>query len=131
MNKNTTKYLLIFTLILFSFSIHAQLYGGIEIGSKGIKMSVIDVDNIKKGDYVVKDFWTENIGLAKNISIDGSLAKEDIDKASEVVLSNYIKIKSQFKVTEANIFIVGSSGVAMANNTQALIDKIKISTKKS
>jgi hypothetical protein len=24
---------------------------GIEIGSKGIKMSVLEVDNIKKGDY--------------------------------------------------------------------------------
>jgi exopolyphosphatase/pppGpp-phosphohydrolase len=130
MNKKTTQYLLIFTVLLFSCSIQAQLYGGIEIGSKGIKMSVIDVDNIKKGDYVVKDFWTENIGLAKNISIDGSLAKDDISKASEVVLSNYIKMKSTFKVAEENIFIVGSSGVAMANNTQDLITKIKISTKK-
>jgi hypothetical protein len=34
---------------------------GIEIGSKGIKMSVLEVDNIKKGDYTVKSFWTENI----------------------------------------------------------------------
>lgn len=130
MNKKTTQYLLIFSVLLFSYSIQAQLYGGIEIGSKGIKMSVIDVDNIKKGDYVVKDFWTENIGLAKNISIDGSLAKDDISKASEVVLSNYIKMKSTFKVAEENIYIVGSSGVAMANNTQDLITKIKLSTKK-
>lgn len=35
--------------LLFVFSMQAQsIYGGIEIGGKGIKMSVIDVKNIKK-----------------------------------------------------------------------------------
>lgn len=131
MNKITiTKYFLFLSLTFFSFSGSAQLFAGIEIGSKGIKMSVLDVDNIKKGDYVVKSFWSENVGIAKGISIDGNLAKQDIDNAAAIVLSNYIKIKNEFNVPDENIYIVGSSGVAMAKNTQELIDKIKVSTNK-
>jgi hypothetical protein len=30
-------------------------------------MSVLEVGNIKKGDYTVKSFWTENIGIAKGL----------------------------------------------------------------
>lgn len=130
MNKKYTKFIIVLLISIFYNTSFAQLYGGIEIGSKGIKMSVLDVDNIKKGDYEVVKFWTENIGIAKGISIDGKLAGGDIDKAGEVVLSNYIKMKSEFKVPEENIFVVGSSGVAMASNTQELIDKIKKYVKK-
>lgn len=129
--KNTLlKGIMLLTFVMFSLSSNAQLFAGIEIGSKGIKMSVLDVDNIKKGRYVIKGFWTENIGIAKGIAIDGNLAKEDIDNAAAVVLSNYMKIKKEFNVLDENIFIVGSSGVAMAKNTNELIDKIKTSTNK-
>jgi exopolyphosphatase/pppGpp-phosphohydrolase len=107
-----------------------NLYAGIEIGSKGIKMSVIDVTNIKKGKYTIKSYWSENVGIAKGISIDGNLAKEDIDKASSVVALNLIKIKTEYSVVDENIFIVGSSGVAMAKNTKDLTDKIKLATTK-
>lgn len=119
---------------LFQFTIYAQdlnLFAGIEIGSKGIKMSVLDVNNIKKGDYTIKSYWSENVGIVKGVSIDGNLTQEDMDKATAVVLSNYIKIKQEFKVIDDNIFIVGSSGVAMAKNTQELITKVKIATNKN
>ena len=114
----------------FMFAQDSGIFAGIEIGSKGIKMSVVEVTNIKKGDYVVKSYWSENVGIAKGIAIDGNLAKEDIDRAATVVVTNYIKIRDEIKVADENIFIVGSSGVAMAKNTQELIDKIKITTKK-
>ena len=120
----------LFSILVLSFqsffaSINENLYGGIEIGSKGVKMSVLDVDNIKKGDYEVKSFWTENVGIARGIAIDGQLAQEDIKRAAEVVLANLLRIKNEFKVPENNIFIVGSSGVAMASNTKDLIDSIR------
>ncbi|EKT4550320.1 exopolyphosphatase [Flavobacterium psychrophilum] len=131
MQKNSLlKYSLTLSFFLFTIITNAQLYGGIEIGSKGIKMTVLDVDNIKRGDYVVKSFWSENAGIAKGVAIDGNLAKQDIDNAGAIVLSNYIKIKQDFKVLDENIFIVGSSGVAMAKNTQELKDKIKALTNK-
>ncbi|WP_300566947.1 exopolyphosphatase [Flavobacterium sp.] len=112
------------------FSQESGIFAGIEIGSKGIKMSVIEVTNIKKGSFTIKSYWSENVGIARGISIDGNLAPEDIEKAATVVLTNYIKIKDEMKVPDENIFIVGSSGVAMAKNTQELITKIKLSTNK-
>ncbi|MGO4771531.1 exopolyphosphatase [Flavobacterium sp. W22_SRS_FK3] len=131
--KNLLKiYLLIVFGVFFYFDSYSQksVYAGIEIGSKGIKISVIDVNNIKKGDYDIISYWTENIGIAKGISIDGNLAEGDINRAGAVVFENLTKIKNKYNVADENIFIVASSGVALANNTQALIDKIKVSTNK-
>lgn len=123
----------VFLLLFFQNYLLAQdagIFAGIEIGSKGIKMSVIEVTNIKRGSFDIKSYWSENVGIAKGIAIDGNLAQEDIEKAATVVLSNYIKIKNELKVPDDNIFIVGSSGVAMAKNTKDLIDKIKLATNK-
>ncbi len=131
-----SKKILSITVFLFLFfqnclfSQESGIFAGIEIGSKGIKMSVIEVTNIKKGSFTIKSYWSENVGIARGISIDGNLAPEDIEKAATVVLTNYIKIKDEMKVPDENIFIVGSSGVAMAKNTQELITKIKLSTNK-
>lgn len=124
--------LLIIFNILFSFESFSQknLYAGIEIGSKGIKISVIDVNNIKKGDYDIISYWTENVGIAKGISVDGNLAEGDINRAGAVVFENLTKIRNKYNVIDENIFIVGSSGVALANNTQTLIDKVKMLTNK-
>ncbi len=120
---------LFIVLINFSFA-QNNLYAGIEIGSKGIKMSVIEINNIKKGDFTVLSYWTENIGISKGIAIDGKLAKADIDKAGFVVTNNYIKIRDEFKVAIENIYLVGSSGVAMASNTAELIEVVKIAVNK-
>jgi exopolyphosphatase/pppGpp-phosphohydrolase len=123
------KLLLVLILIIsinnLGFGQNTNLFAGIEIGSKGIKMSVIEINNIKKSDFKVISFWTVNVGISKGISIDGNLAKEDIDKALQVINSNYIKIRDEFKVDSENIFIVGSSGVAMAKNTYELIKVVK------
>ncbi len=107
-----------------------NLYAGIEVGSKGIKISVIEITNIKRGEFDIKSYWAENVGIAKGIAIDGNLIKEDIDRAVVVVSTNYLRIKNEYKVIENNIFIVGSSGVGMAKNTQELIEKVKLATNK-
>jgi exopolyphosphatase/pppGpp-phosphohydrolase len=122
-------YYLIVCLVL-SFTSQAQLYGGIEIGSKGIKMTVLDVENIKRNTYDIKDFWTENVGIAAGIGIEGALLQEDIDKAGDVVYNNYKKMLSDYKIEDKNIFIVASSGVGLANNTNDLVVKIKTLTNK-
>jgi exopolyphosphatase/pppGpp-phosphohydrolase len=133
--KNSKLYFLAILFFFFQSYLFGQenetLFAGIEIGSKGIKMTVLDVYNIKKGNFNIKSYWTENVGIAKGISIDGNLLPEDIDKAAKVVADNYKKIKTEIKVADENIFIVGSSGVAMAKNTQVLVDKVKQLTSKS
>jgi len=132
-NKYSLKsFFFLFVVLTLSFGAFAQknIYAGIEIGSKGIKISVIDVNNIKKGDYDIIAFWTENVGIAKGISIDGNLAEADINNAGKVVVENLAKIRNKYNVVDENIFVVASSGVALAQNTQSLIDKIKVLTNK-
>ena len=87
---NKTKYFILVFLVFLTKSI-AQTYGGIEIGSKGVKISIIEVKNIKKSVYEIKQFWTENVGIARGISIDGNLIQADIDNAGQAVLRNYLK----------------------------------------
>jgi exopolyphosphatase/pppGpp-phosphohydrolase len=122
-------YYLIACLVL-TYTAQAQLYGGIEIGSKGVKMTVLQVESIKRNTYDVKEFWTENVGIAAGIGIDGLLLKEDIDRAGEVVLRNYKRMLTEYKIEDKNIFIVGSSGVGLANNTAELVTKVKELTNK-
>ena len=119
------KYLLLTALFTVTISGFAQLFAGIEIGGKGIKMSVLKVNNLKRGNYDVKEFWTENTGIAKGIADTGNLTDDDIENTVSVVSVNFLKMKQTFLVPEDNIYIVGSSGVGMAKNTQVLIDKIK------
>lgn len=130
--KNLKLYFTLFLLFFITPILFSQenVFAGIEIGSKGIKMSVVDVYNIKKGNINVKSFWTENVAIAKGISIDGNMTEENMNKAVGIINANYNKIKNNMKVLDENIFIVGSSGVAMAQNTQILIDKVKAATGK-
>ena len=127
---NKVNFLAVLFLIL-SINCNAQTYGGIEIGSKGVKISVIEVKNIKKSVYDIKQFWTENVGIAKGISIDGNLIAADIDNAGQAVLRNYQKLLSEYKIEDSKIFIVASSGVGLAKNTAVLVNKIKELTNKN
>ena len=126
---NKFKLLILFILFITTKGI-CQNYAGIEIGSKGVKMSIIEVKNIKKGIYDIKDFWTENVGIAKGIAIDGTLFQSDIDNAVAVVFKNYQKLLTEYRIDDDKIFIVASSGVGLAKNTSVLVDKIKELTKK-
>ncbi|MFH6995517.1 Ppx/GppA phosphatase family protein [Flavobacterium sp. FlaQc-48] len=129
--KRTTCNFIFYLLLLCNIQVQSQsLYGGIEIGSKGVKMSVIDVQNSKKGIFEVKDFWTENTGISRGMSIDGNLAESDIDSTSTIVLKNYKKLLVDFKIENQNIFIVASSGVGMAKNVDDLVQRIKVLTNK-
>jgi len=127
------KYIALKVIIIFIFLIppsliSQELYAGIEVGSKGVKMSVINVQNIKKGKYEVVDFWTENVAIAKGIAVDGKLAENDIDTAFNVVVKNYTKLLKEHKIEEKNIFIVVSSGVGMAENVDVLLQKLYVFT---
>ena len=130
-NLRKIKYLILFLLFAFCSHIYSNtLFGGIEIGSRGVKMTVLDVENAKKNLFTLKEFWTENVGIARGISIDGNLAPEDIDAASKVVLSNYLLLINKYKIETQNIFIVASSGVGIAKNTDVLANIIKELTNK-
>ncbi len=124
------SFLLFISIFLFQNSFSNTLFGGIEIGSKGVKVTVLDVENAKKNLFTLKEFWTDNIGIAKGISIDGNLAQEDILAAGKLVNDDYQKLLTVHKILPENIFIVASSGVGMAKNTDALVNEILKLTKK-
>ncbi|MFD1604175.1 exopolyphosphatase [Flavobacterium artemisiae] len=134
LKKNKTQILFFILLNLF-FSINSfsqkSIYAGIEIGRRAIKVSVVDVNNIKKADYKILSFWTERIPFADHIAANGELTQEDITKTSVIVVDQLKQIRANYKILEENIFIVAAPVFASARNVEALTNKISTLTNKS
>ncbi|KRD59665.1 exopolyphosphatase [Flavobacterium sp. Root935] len=112
---------LFFTPNLFS---QKSIYAGIEIGRRAIKVSVLDVSNIKKADYKILSFWTERIPFADHIAASGELTQDDITKTSVIVVDQLKKIRAEYKIHEENIFIVAAPVFQSARNIDVLKNKI-------
>lgn len=119
------KILNVIALILISFSAFAETYGGIEIGGKGIKISVIDVTNIETGQFTIIKSWSRNTAITRGISIDGKLRSDDITETSNAVNEILGQLRTEYNLPDSRIFVIASSGVAMATNKQDLADKVK------
>jgi len=134
LKKNKSQILLFIFLNLF-FSINSfsqkNLYAGIEIGRRAIKTSILDVNNIKKADYKILYFSNERISLADHIASYGELPQEDITKTTAIVVEQLKKIREEFKIPEANIFIVAAPVFSSARNIDVLKNKITTQTNKS
>ncbi|WP_431244266.1 exopolyphosphatase [Flavobacterium sp. P21] len=132
--KNKPQILFLTLLSLFfsitSFS-QKSLYGGIEIGRRAIKASVVDVNNIRKADYKILYFATDRLDFAAHIAEKGELPQEDINKISVTVVDQLKKIKTEFKLLEENIFIVAAPVFAQARNVEVLRSKITTLTNKN
>jgi exopolyphosphatase/pppGpp-phosphohydrolase len=100
-------------------------YGGIEIGGKGVKISVINIENLDEGKFKIINFWTVNTAITKNISVDKKLNKTDIAETAIVVQDVLKTLKIDFKLPDDKIFIIASSGVAIAQNKEDLQIKVK------
>jgi len=135
MLKKNKSQILLFTLLNLFFSINSfsqkNLYVGIEIGRRAIKTSVLEINNIKKADYKILYFSNERISLADHIGASGEVPQDDINKTSIIVVDQLKKIREEFKVPEANIFIVAAPVFATARNIDVLRNKITTLTNKS
>ena len=135
MLKKHNPQILFFILLNLFFSINSfsqkSIYAGIEIGRRAIKVSVLDVNNIKKADYKILSFWTERIPFADHISANGELTQEDINKTSIIVADQLRKVRADFKISETNIFIVASPVFSSARNIDLLKNKISTLTNKT
>jgi exopolyphosphatase/guanosine-5'-triphosphate,3'-diphosphate pyrophosphatase len=89
-----------------------------------MKTTILELLNLKKGTYSSLDSWTETTPIGKNISIDRTLKQEDIDQTILILKSNFEKLNIQKAVPLKNIFVVVSSGVAMAKNTKDFLKRI-------
>ncbi len=130
-NKSQILFFILFNLF-FSINSFAQksLYAGIEIGRRAIKVSVLDVNNIRKADYDILYFSNDRFSFADHITATGELTQEDIDKASITVADQLKKIRTDFKLLEENIFIVAAPVFSSARNINVLKNKIISLTKK-
>jgi exopolyphosphatase/pppGpp-phosphohydrolase len=121
----------IFTLLLTVNTYSQSIYAGIEIGGKGVKVSIIKIIDLQVGEFEVVKTWSRNTNITKNVDKDGNLDKTDIDDTSYVVLDLMIQIKREYKITDPTIFIVASSSVATATNREILKEKVKSLTTKN
>jgi exopolyphosphatase/pppGpp-phosphohydrolase len=125
----------ILTFLLLSTSINAQIivtentkipsnnsnvYAGIEISTKAVKISVLELLNANRGEYNVISSWNENTSVGAGISINKTINEDDIDKTAQIVQKSYQRLIKDFKISQKKIFVVISSGVGIAKNVTDL-----------
>lgn len=134
MFKKNKPQLLLFIFLSLFFSIHSfsqkNLYAGIEIGRRAIKTSVLDVSNIRKADYKILYFSNERISLVDHVMAQGEFPADDVNKITAIIVEQINKIRAEFKVPEAHIFIVAAPAFSAARNIDALKNKITTLTNK-
>jgi len=125
-------------MAMLSFSALAQngatannndLYGGIEIGSKGVKATAIRVKETDEGQSV-KLIYAEVINTTIMQLKDNKFASDVIRDTALATAKMLAKMKSDLKVPDAHIGIVGSSGLK-ADNPQDLIKAVHERTGKT
>jgi hypothetical protein len=135
---NKSIYCLFFLFIFVSTSAFAQsqshtLYGGIEIGAKGVKPIVIKFNAMnedeEKYDFVPRD--TINTTLIQGVQRTNNFSQQAILETVEVVNKLYQEMQKIDKVPSENIYIVGSSALQKADNKNVLSQEILKATKKS
>ncbi len=104
-----------------------ELYGGIEIKPTGLRMNVIGIRLTKKGEYEFDIKHSEENNQQKLVvgKQGETLTETEMESASSIVKFYTDKLMNDFEIAQDRIFIVGSSGVAMAKNTDMLRKKIQ------
>lgn len=104
-----------------------DVYAGIEIGSKGIKASVIGIKINKDGEYKFNIKFTEvdNSQVIAPTHVGDMIPVDKMESAGRIIKYYHEKIQNDFSIQPDRIFIVGSSAVATAKNTDALRKKIQ------
>ena len=126
MKNYQIKITLIILLFLSTIKVVSQnLYAGIEIGGKGLKVFIIDIRNLEKDIVVIENFWSDNISLLPGIIATGAMTDADMTVTSKKVVTEYNKVLNDYKIEKSKIYVVISSGVGIATNTNMLIDKLK------
>ena len=105
-----------------------DLYGGIEVGSKGIKATAIRAKETDEG-HSVKLIYAEVINTTLMQLKDNRFAPDAIRDTALAVTKLLAKMRDELKVPDAHIGIVGSSGLK-AENPQDLVKAVRDRTGK-
>lgn len=138
--KLATRFISITVLLIFIFcSIGSartksekrteSLYGGIEVGAKGVKSAVISVRETDEGNSV-KLVYAEAINSTIMQLKENRFEPEAINDTSLAVQKLMARMKNEYKVSVEQISVIGSSGVR-AENQQDLINAIREKTGKT
>ena len=105
--------LIVLAALLFVSPVaNAGLHGGIEIGSRGVKVVVLEFTPLPDGyELVVKFTETFNTTLVAGIAANGEFDGKAIDQTADVVAKYAERFRTEFQVPEANLYVVGSSGL--------------------
>jgi exopolyphosphatase/pppGpp-phosphohydrolase len=94
---------------------HAAVYGGIEIGAKGVKATAIDVTG-DAGGYDVRVLFadTKNTTLTAGLAESGRFAQPALEATAAAVARFAASMQKEHKVPAENLYVVGSSGLFSA-----------------
>ena len=105
------------------------LYGGIEVGSKGVKATAIRaIEN--DDEYAVKLVYAEVVNTTIMQLKEGKFAPDVIRDTAAAIGKLMTRMKTEYKVPESHIGIVGSSGLR-ADNPQDLVKAVREKTGKT
>jgi exopolyphosphatase/pppGpp-phosphohydrolase len=106
-----------------------ELYGGIEIGAKGVKATVVRVTPSAAGNDVrIVMAQTANTSIAAGVLKKGKFSPDSIKDTTEEVDRFYRLMLKDKDVPKSNIHIVGSSGIPQAENRDDLVAAIREKT---
>jgi len=94
-----------------------SLYGGIEIGAKGVKGIVMKIDLSPNGfdPKALMPLKSINTTIMAGVAQTGKFSPEAIDDTAKAVRSLYTQMQDDYKVATVRIRIIGSSGLEKPN----------------
>ena len=112
-------------------TVNNHLYGGIEIGGKGVKSTVIKVEGTADGyaGEAVMPMKTVNTTIMSGVAQTGKFTPAAMEETVAEIQKIYQKMTGEFQVAPERIFVIASSGLrkpdkADVDNKEELIQKV-------
>jgi len=130
--KQFVKAILLMTTALAAFcSGQTSYFGGIDVGSKGTKAALFSLTNTPEGDEIGPIFGdTINTKLVSSMK-DGDFTEDGIKDATDAAKRLIEEMKTaanEKRLSDVTYYIVGSSGVAIGKNKEALKTSVEAAT---
>src|ERR1051326_6747089 len=99
-------------LLLAVPSTRADVHGGIEIGGKGVKATVLDVTSAAEG-YDARSLMakTQNTAIVKGLAATGRFDAGAVAETASAVAQFADQMQKEYKVPAERLYVVGSSGL--------------------
>lgn len=127
--------------VLFPGQARAERHGGVEIGAKGVKATVVQATNQANGLQLKIELGkTTNTTLAAGLASSGQFDPQALEETVRAVSQFFTQIRDEHKVPPERIYLVASSGLfaplkdkpdLLQANHQRLSEAIKKATGKS